>query len=216
MVYNLHRSLLCERCPYFKGCFDGPFKETEDKKTALKEENPDDFDEVLRWMYRGIVSRPQYGEIDDMSLINAYILADRLCMEELKNSIVTTLYHFYTGNYITTTGGITTLAEKGLADCELRSFLLWRLSRDIVESGYQQMLQKIPDLKEYIAAGGDEVVHLFETTVARTVDELEVLEVDGEDQCRWHEHLMTPVCPGAKMYGDVRSKKPGTKELGAT
>jgi hypothetical protein len=65
-----------------------------------------------------------------------------------------------------------------------------------------------------LAAGGDEVVQLFKTTVARTIDGLEVLEMDGEDKCRWYMHLMSPMCPGAKTYRDGKSKKTGMKELG--
>ena len=77
------------------------------------------------------------------------------------------------------------------------------------------MLREVPGLKEYIAGGGDGVVQLFKPMVARTVDELEMLEVDGKDQCRWHEHLMTPACPGVRTYGDGKPKKQGTKEYGA-
>jgi hypothetical protein len=191
-VYPLHRDLLCERCPYFETCLDGPFKETKDEKVSLKDASPDAFDKVLRWIYGGMVSRPQDDE-DFMSWINAYILADRLRMEELKNSIVTKLCR-YSSKYLTTTSGIMTLAENGLAGCKLRSFLLWQLSQDMVESGCRHMLEEVPELREYIAAGGDEIVHLFEITVGRKKDDLEVLRMNGKDKCRWHEHLMTPVC----------------------
>jgi hypothetical protein len=127
----------------------------------------------------------------------------------------TPLYHYYASNYITTTRGITLLAEKGPGDGRFRSFLLRRLSGDIVENGNSQILPKVPDLKEYITAGGDGVFELCETTIGRTEDELEVSEMDGEDKCRWQTHLETPVCPGAKTYGDGKSKKPDTKGHGA-
>jgi hypothetical protein len=184
--------LLYKRCPYFKRCFDGRFKEAKDKKAALNDVSPDVFDEVLRWIYSGIVPRPQ-GKKSFMSLINAYILADRLCMEELKNSIVTKLCH-YSSEHLTTTNGIMTLAEKGLADCKLRSFLLWQLSHDMVKSGCRHMLKEDPELRKYIVAGGDEIANLFETTVGCWRGDLEYLEMDGKDKCRWHEHLTTPVC----------------------
>jgi BTB/POZ domain len=191
-VYSLHRDLLCKRCPYFKRCFDGRFKEAKDKKTALKDESPDAFDEVLRWIYSGMVPKPK-DDKDFMPLINAYILADRLCIEELKNSIVTELCHFSSKNFATPSG-IMTLAEKGLAGCKLRSFLLWKLSQDVVQLGYRHMLKRFPELKEYIAAGGDEVAHLFEITVGCKKGDLEVLQMDGKNKCRWHEHLATPFC----------------------
>ena len=195
-MYALHRDLLFERCPYFKKCFDGRFKEAKEKKAVLKDESPDVFDGVLRWIYGGVVSKPRNNK-DFMSLINAYILADRLCIEELKNSIVTELcrcHDHYSASDFTATSGIMTLAEKGLADCKLRSFLLWQLSHNIVRSGYQYMLKKDPKLKEYIAAGGDEIAHLFEITVGRERCDLEMLRMNGEHKCRWHEHLVTPVC----------------------
>jgi hypothetical protein len=128
-----------------------------------------------------------------MSLINAYILADRLCIEELKNSIVTELCH-YSSKHLATINGITTLAEKDLADCKLRSFLLWQLSHDMVESGCRHLLKEDPELKKYIVAGGDEIAHLFENTIGCSSYNLEDLDMDGKDKCRWHEHLMTPVC----------------------
>jgi hypothetical protein len=195
-VYSLHRDLLFERCPYFKRCFDGRFKEAKEKKAVLKDESPETFDEVLRWIYGGVVSKPRNDE-NFMSLINAYILADRLCIEELKNSIVTELCHChrdYSPTDFTTTSGIMTLAEKGLADCKLRSFLLWQLSRHMVWSSGRHMLKTDPKLKEYIAAGGDEIAHLFEITVGRKEGDLEVVQMYGKDKCRWHEHLVTPVC----------------------
>jgi hypothetical protein len=191
-VYSLHRDLLYKRCPYFKKCFDGRFKEAKDKKAALNDESPDTFDEVLRWIYSGIVPEPQDNG-DFMSLINTYILADRLCIEELKNSIVTESCH-YSSKHLATINGITTLAEKGLADCKLRSFLLWQLSHDMVESGCRHLLKEDPELKKYIVAGGDEIAHLFENTVGCGSYTLEYLDMNGKDKCRWHEHLMTPVC----------------------
>lgn len=208
VTYHLHRDLLCERCPYFRGCFDGSFKETDDRKTVLTEESPEAFDEVLRWVYQSRVSDPQNGETNDMALIHAYILADKLCMEELKNSIVTMLWRYYDSNYMTTTGGLTLLEENGLPTCKLRSLLLWELSGCIVAKGYTKVLLHAPDLKEYIGAGGEGVVELFEATAGCTEADLEELDWNGEDKCRWHEHLMTPVCAGAKTYEDGTSKKP--------
>lgn len=209
-VFNVHRGLL-ERSPYLKRCFDGSIEETDDRKTALKEESPEAFGEVLRWMYRGRLPNPQNEETTDMSLINVYILADKLCMEELKNSIITMLCHFYVDAFMTTTSGLTLLAEKGLDTCELRSFLLWQLSRDMAELGYAVVLQHAPDLKEFVDAGGEDVVQLFEETTGCKVDDLEELDMDGKDKCRWHEHRMTPVCAGAKTYENITSKKRGTK-----
>jgi hypothetical protein len=64
-----------------------------------------------------------------------------------------------------TTGGTTLLADECLADCELSSSLRLWLSRDIVDRCYPEMLEKVPDLREYVAAGGVQVAQLMGPTV---------------------------------------------------
>jgi hypothetical protein len=72
MIYNLHRDLLGQRCPYFKGCFDGLFKETEDKKTPRKEESSDVFDGCIAAQCLAPITE----KYTKYPWVNTYTLAD--------------------------------------------------------------------------------------------------------------------------------------------
>lgn len=82
-LYNLHESLLCQKCPFFEKCLNGPFEESSAREVNLKEEDPNTFDQFVLWIY----DQPLTVEVSQ-GLARTYIMADKFLMEGFKNAVV--------------------------------------------------------------------------------------------------------------------------------
>ena len=155
IFFNVHKGLLCEHCPYL-----GLEFLCGDTTTFLSDESPEAFDMVLLWVYEGKVLSALHDEVDDMTLIDTFALAHKFEMEQLKNNVTTALTNFYTYNWVTVEG-LSRLIQKDLGQSKLRKYLTQKLANDISTHGYPRMCERIPDLREHIKAGGEDVEELF-------------------------------------------------------
>lgn len=85
--FYLHQELLCDRSQYFVKAFKGSFKESEDKTLYLLEDNVGAFELFVRWLYGATLSSPQ-TEAAFKTHIELYILAEKICLEHLKNTAI--------------------------------------------------------------------------------------------------------------------------------
>jgi hypothetical protein len=84
-LYQLHKTLLCAKYPYFQKCLGSNFEEGCQGEVVLEEENPCLFDNLVLWLY----SQPLTKEAFDEAVgVRAYLLADRFCMEGFRHYIV--------------------------------------------------------------------------------------------------------------------------------
>jgi len=161
----------------------------------------DAFDQILAWIYQGEVFDPMYGQTDEFTLVKAYIVADRFCMEDLQNNILTIFFKYTESNW-TSIKGMTHLADEGMLQSNLYKLFYWRLWRDLVQKGLTVLLADVPGLREYIESGGEQVLKLMERTAALSSEYIYETEQDEEALCRWHDHKLTPICKKARKEKD--------------
>ena len=85
--FRMHEAILSDRSPFFKAAFEGRFKEGEEKTMDLPEDDPISFGLFAEWAY----SRqhvPPHSTRRVMAFIRLYCMADRFCIESLKNAAI--------------------------------------------------------------------------------------------------------------------------------
>lgn len=87
--FSIHTSLLVSQSPYFRAALTGAFIESKSKTITLDDVSPDHFSLLVAWLYTSAIPAPfKDGKPAYYTLLHVYALADRLCMEGLRNSVV--------------------------------------------------------------------------------------------------------------------------------
>ncbi|KAF2174869.1 hypothetical protein K469DRAFT_612849 [Zopfia rhizophila CBS 207.26] len=88
--FLLHTSLLTSHSPYFRAALTGPFLESTSQSIKLPDISVEVFELCVGWLYTGDIHPIpfKYGKPAYYTLLNLYIVADRLCFEGLRNRIV--------------------------------------------------------------------------------------------------------------------------------
>lgn len=73
----MHKALLCHHSPYFRGALNNTFIEGQNNAVELKDEDPECFQNIVAWMYRGTV--PRFKHDGDLSHMNAIPLVNEVC-----------------------------------------------------------------------------------------------------------------------------------------
>ena len=203
-VFPVHKDVLCEHCPYLGlEFFCG------ETTTSLPDESPHAFDMVVLWVYEEKVLSALHGEVTDMTLIDTFALASKLEMEQFKNSVTTALTDFYTYDWVTVEG-LTRLIQRGLGQSKLRQYIAQKLANDISTYGYPRMCERMPDLKEHVKAGGDDVEELFSLAFGTN----SYNNMRGGDVCFWHEHISSPLCDLFNASPKIVSSRMATENIG--
>lgn len=56
-VWQLHKTIICPRCPYFNKAFNGPFMEATTGEITIQDQVPDDINHIIHFLYTGKVSQ---------------------------------------------------------------------------------------------------------------------------------------------------------------
>ncbi|ORY03408.1 hypothetical protein BCR34DRAFT_591584 [Clohesyomyces aquaticus] len=88
--YHLHTHLLVSSSPYFSACLTGPFLESTTNTIILADIDPAIFDLCVSWLYTNSIHPIPFkdGKAAYYTLLHLWILADRLCFEGLRNSVI--------------------------------------------------------------------------------------------------------------------------------
>jgi len=93
--FHIHKALLCAKIPYFDKMFNSGFKEGKENSAELPEDKPESFDILQEWVYTGTLPKFQItreqgkGNPTNFSFQGLYTLADKLCLDSLRDQIVT-------------------------------------------------------------------------------------------------------------------------------
>lgn len=104
----MHKNVLCHKVPYFEKMFGGGFREAADMSATLPEDDANAFTTLLEWVYRGgfyvfSPDEPRLSDYNDnatLSLYKLYGLADKLCLPDLMDYIMTSLLFHWESNGI--------------------------------------------------------------------------------------------------------------------
>ncbi|KAJ9603703.1 hypothetical protein H2200_011889 [Cladophialophora chaetospira] len=84
--YQVHESVLVQ-CSWFKKCLSSGMREQQEKKIDLEEDDADDIDILLRWLYG---EKEVNVERDILRVASAYNTADKYRLPELQNALIDT------------------------------------------------------------------------------------------------------------------------------
>lgn len=92
--FHLHHDLVCHRSNYFRACFAGNFKEAQQKKIYLPEDDVESFDLLVGWLYGAPLKK--ISSKDDLPVYFALaVAADKFCLEHLFNETMDNILRFH-------------------------------------------------------------------------------------------------------------------------
>ncbi|TGO79485.1 hypothetical protein BELL_0031g00200 [Botrytis elliptica] len=87
--FQLHKSILCEKVPYFEKMFNGNFEEGTTNSATLPEDDPKAFNILVSWIYSDQVFPVGLRENQEKWCVGKlYLLADKLCLPDLMDRIL--------------------------------------------------------------------------------------------------------------------------------
>ncbi|CAO2658101.1 Nn.00g073610.m01.CDS01 [Neocucurbitaria sp. VM-36] len=97
-TFEIHRGLLCFYSSYFKKLLDGPFKEGGSSSYNIPDGTADTFQMFFSWLYTGTVMETagvKDVDLEYMQIIDLYVFADFLMVQELKNRALELFFSSY-------------------------------------------------------------------------------------------------------------------------
>jgi hypothetical protein len=95
-LWVLSEEFLCDRVEFFKLMFKSNFKEGHEKEVYLEEDDPETFAKFVDWLFS------TFGNVDSLQACKLFVLADKMGVEDLKNSIMSSLEVSHRGDEILT------------------------------------------------------------------------------------------------------------------
>ncbi|KAK6840007.1 btb poz-like protein [Apiospora arundinis] len=89
-TWNLHRAVICQRCPYFEKAFSGPFVEAQNAEVVLEEFSKDDVEIALIYLYARIVPA-SLRKATFRECYRIFLVADYLGIEGLQQLVAEVL-----------------------------------------------------------------------------------------------------------------------------
>jgi hypothetical protein len=88
--FSMHKGLLCNIAPYFDAALKGSFKEAEEQRIEMPEEDAEVFKYFQLWAYTDCILTESETEKDILPilLIKLYIFAEARCMPRLQNAVI--------------------------------------------------------------------------------------------------------------------------------
>ncbi|KAF2234762.1 hypothetical protein EV356DRAFT_426491, partial [Viridothelium virens] len=94
--FFLHKDLLTSCSPFFAAALSGPFVESHTQTVTLPEEPLSSFEYFAQWLYTRSLAHDTTnarGQPTYFVLLDLYALADRLCVEALRNDVCDRIGH---------------------------------------------------------------------------------------------------------------------------
>ena len=195
--FHLHRDLLCDRSEYFKACFEGNFKEAQQKELFLPEEDIESFDLFVRWLY-GAPLKEVSSDDDLLIYLALIVLANKLCLEYLRNETMDHILRFHR-------------RTPGSVRYECLHYIYQNISSQDHIRNYSVCLaawmtvwklqpQLTADCIRLIREGGDLAVDftfrlsIFHAMSKGDHEAIACLDPRKVSNCLYHKHNSTPVC----------------------
>lgn len=89
--FFIHKNFITHYSPYFNAAFNGSFAEGQSQQLDLEDTEPHVFGTFVNWLYSQDIENAE-GEVpDDSTLVNLWLLADRLLVPKLQNHVIRAL-----------------------------------------------------------------------------------------------------------------------------
>lgn len=91
IAFTVVEELLCAKVPFFDNAFKGNFVEAQTRTFSFPDDDPEDFQNLVRWLEKESVSSV-YSNPTWLWLSRLWIFADKYHIDELQNEVVNTLH----------------------------------------------------------------------------------------------------------------------------
>lgn len=193
--FCIHKNLLCNRSRYFRACFDGKFKEAENKIFNLPDDDVEAFKLFVDWLYGAPLKK--FGPEELPSYLALLVFSEKICLEFLHNETMNRIRAFFRTcheDHPVSTRTIQYMYENTSPRSPLRYFIISLAAWTCVQSA-NTALTGIA-YEELLRQGGDFPVDftlslaLIQTPSGASQDPRSV------PSCTFHNHKDTPRCKG--------------------
>ncbi|KAH8601680.1 hypothetical protein B0O99DRAFT_588866 [Bisporella sp. PMI_857] len=89
--FQVHKNFITHYSPFFSAAFNGNFAEGESQKLELDDTEPAVFGSFVQWLYTQDIVDGKGSLPDQPTLVNLWILADKILVPRLQNQIIRAL-----------------------------------------------------------------------------------------------------------------------------
>lgn len=100
--FYVYRNVICNSSPFFKAALSGTFKEADESKVVLPEDDPEVFEQFLQWIYTKAYNLSPLANASSENVckqswqyIRLYVFADKTQVEPLKDHILRHLFKLH-------------------------------------------------------------------------------------------------------------------------
>lgn len=196
-IFHLHRDLLCQRSVYFQACFEDHSEKAEANEHMLPGDSAESFGLFVVWLYgASLMSIP--SEEDLSVYLDLVILAEKLCLEYLRNEATDHILRFYrTSPPKVAAHTIRAFYENTSVGDPLRKLVFRFVS-------WMAVVHKTtvfgPDETDLLKGGGELALH-FTSMLAfycfnthGSHNHIKNMDPRRRSNCDFHKHNSTPVC----------------------
>lgn len=199
--FHLHKDLVCDRSSFFKKALAGGFKEQEERAVYLPEDDVGAFVLFVQWIY-GVPPRDSTTPAMITSLFALYVLAEKFCIELLKNlsmDMIRTIWSDTACTLSATTIGY--VYDNTPETSPMRRFI-------VNHSLYSLLVRKVGMAKEFLELmkkGGDFAVDFASATLQYSPSAAHPSDPSRERNCSYHEHNSSKICA---LHGGYSERPP--------
>ncbi len=192
-LFRLHKTLLCHDSTYFDNAFNGSFKESKEEDMYLPEDCAETFDLFVSWLYRrdlGCIPK-SLGTTEATNRIyrfrRLYVLADKLCINTLKNIALDYLQRLYlTANLVPGSDNAYDSYKSTLAGSPLRRFTAQALAWVVRNHSWAETERN----REALKVDPDLAIDVIELLK----DVSPIPDPRNPSGCKYHDHADGEVC----------------------
>lgn len=127
---------------YFRGAFNGSFKEAIEGQVSLPEEREDMFDIFTQFLYSRVLADDRDEKISFDTLVDIWLFGDKYLVPSLQNSAMDSLGKRVEAEHLIPTSQIENFWEKTLPSSPLRKYILERTAYKMNASCFQMYENK--------------------------------------------------------------------------
>ncbi|KAL8787312.1 MAG: hypothetical protein Q9213_002303 [Squamulea squamosa] len=165
--FVVHKGLICSKSNFFNAAFNGFFREATTQSVYLREDSPEDFDIIHKWLYTVLGDKFDLAEVCDSALVH---MSD-LTAERQKIS----------------TGTVMSIYERTGPNSQLRRFLV-----AVLMQNFQHNIDEVTIHNPHALTGCPEIlVDLLASVKQQTQSPYEAKPIE---LCAYHRHVPNRRC----------------------
>lgn len=190
---------MTSKSEFFRGCFEGSFKESDSNSTLLEDDTPGAVAIFLEWLY---TSKLRHDATRNKALVENYKFADKILCEEYHNTFMDTIRLRHAKDHtLIRARNLVRLYDMGLSSSPLARFGREAIGQYMVTMSEEWVGEGgfVGDLEEYKTAPevmSDLMVQVLEYQINRYD------EPDQRIGCHFHHHKDGTSCSAAEVNKD--------------